>query len=71
MKGGAPEFTKEAVSKRRDTMSKESKKKIAQKVEKTEQEKAKAAGLPEQELAKVAGGVGVTQNPSKGNTRNN
>jgi hypothetical protein len=61
-------FTKENVSKRRNTMNKESKK-IEKKAEQTKQE-VKPAELSEQELDKVAGGAGVKQNESRSNTRN-
>jgi predicted ATP-dependent serine protease len=61
---------KKEVSKRRNTMNEESKK-IEQKAEKTEQEKANAADLSEQELDNVAGGGASPINTSRSNIRNN
>jgi hypothetical protein len=63
----APEFTKENVSKRRNTMSEETRK--AEKIEKAEQseQEVKPADLPEQELDKVAGGAAF--NTTKSNVK--
>ena len=49
----------------------EESKKIEQKAEKTEQEKANAADLSEQELDNVAGGGASPINTSRSNIRNN
>jgi hypothetical protein len=62
-------FTKETVSKRRNTMSEETKK-VDQKVEQTEQE-AKAAELSQQDLDNVAGGQSTAVNTSRSNIKNN
>jgi hypothetical protein len=62
-------FTKENVSKRRNTMSEESKK-IEKKAEQTEPE-VKPTELSEQELDKVAGGGANAVNNSRSNIKDN
>jgi hypothetical protein len=64
-----PEFTNEHVSKRRNTMSEETKK-IEKQAEQTEQE-AKATELSDKDLDNVAGGGANAINTSRSNIKNN